>query len=411
MSSKRQTKPVSAATQQRQLHAVNAGRAGAPLTRLVAGLPATVPFTGPEALERRSGRPFTLRLGANESNFGPSPKAREAMRAAVDRISQYADPECYELRAALARRHGVGVEHIVVASGIDELLGLIVRAFVEPGHPGAPADVVVTSSGAYPTVPFHIAGYGGRQETVTYLDDANGFRNDLDALAEAAQRTHARLVYLANPDNPTGSWYRADAIRAFLDRLPPESLFLLDEAYIELAPVGDPITPDALLPINPDDPRLIRLRTFSKAYGMAGARVGYAIARPEVIAAFDRIRLHFGVNLVAQAGALAALDDTDYLRHVVAEVARGRDEYAALARDLGMIPQPSATNFVAFDVGSSARAKALLAGLAERGVFIRMPGAPPLDRCVRVTVGAPPERAAFAEILREVWPTVVSSVE
>jgi len=404
MSAKRQSPSLASTT-----HAQRA-QSSAPLTRLVAGLPATVPFTGPEALERRSGRPFTLRLGANESNFGPSPHARVAMRAAVDRIAQYADPECYDLRAALARRHGIGVEHIVVASGIDELLGLIIRAFVEPGTSGGPGDIVVTSSGAYPTVPFHIAGYGGRQETVTYLDDADGFRNDLDALAEAAQRSHARLVYLANPDNPTGSWYRADAIRAFLDRLPAESLLLLDEAYIELAPVGDPVAPDALLPITPDDPRLIRLRTFSKAYGMAGARVGYAIARPDVIAAFDRIRLHFGVNLVAQMGALAALEDTDYLREVVAEVARGREDYAALARELGMIPQPSATNFVAFDVGSSVRAKALLAALAERGVFIRMPGAPPLDRCIRVSVGTPPDRVAFAATLREVWPGVAGSV-
>ncbi len=401
MSTKRRA-PTAHLTRSQQAEQPNAPL-GAPLTRLVAGLPATVPFTGPEALERRSGHPFTLRLGANESNFGPSPHAQAAMRAAVDQIARYGDPECYDLRLALARQHGVGVEHILVASGIDDLLGLIVRAFVEPG------DVVVTATGAYPTVSFHIAGYGGRQVTAPYLDDADGLRNDLDALAEAAHRNHARLVYLANPDNPTGSWYRGDAVRAFLDRLPAGSLLLLDEAYIELAPLGDPVAPDALLPINADDPRLIRLRTFSKAYGMAGARVGYAIARPEVIAAFDRIRLHFGVNIVAQQGALAALADTDYLRQVVAEVARGRKEYAALARALGMVPHPSATNFVAVDVGSSARARALLAALAEQGIFIRMPSAAPLDRCVRVTVGTPAERAAFAETLRVVWPRVVSA--
>ncbi len=394
MSAKRRAKPVSVESKQQPL------REGAPLTRLVARLPPTVPFTGPETLERRSGRTFALRLGANESNFGPSPHAREAMRAAIERIACYADPEVYELRLALARLHGVGIEHIVVGSGIDDLLGLIVRAFVEPG------DVVVTAAGAYPTVPFHIAGYGGRQELVRYLDDAGGLRNDLDALAEAANRTNARLVYLANPDNPTGSWYRGDAVRAFLDKLPSGSLLLLDEAYIELAPIDDPSDPGILLPMNPDDPRLLRLRTFSKAYGMAGARVGYAIGRPEVIAAFDRIRLHFGVNLVAQMGALAALEDTDYLRYVAAEVARGREEYAALARELGMIPQPSATNFVAMDVGSSTCARALLAALAEQGVFIRMPGAPPLDRCVRVTVGTPAERAIFADILRKIWPQV-----
>ncbi|HLY32732.1 MAG TPA: aminotransferase class I/II-fold pyridoxal phosphate-dependent enzyme [Ktedonobacterales bacterium] len=397
MSARRRVQRVSSVSNQQPI------QNGAPLTRLVAGLPATVPFTGPEALERRSGRPFTLRLGANESNFGPSPQARKAMREAINRIACYADPECYDLRVALARQYGIGIEHIVVGSGIDDLLGLIIRAFVEPG------DVVVTAAGAYPTVPFHIAGYGGRQEAVRYLDDTGGLRNDLDALADAAHRSNARLVYLANPDNPTGSWYRGSDVRVFLERLPSGSLLLLDEAYIELAPTGDLADSEALLPMNPGDARLIRLRTFSKAYGMAGARVGYAIARPEIIAAFDRIRLHFGVNLVAQMGALAALADTDYLRQIVAEVARGREEYAALAHELGMIPQPSATNFVAMDVGSPARARALLAALAEKGVFIRMPGAPPLDRCIRVTVGTPTERAAFADILRMVWPTIASS--
>src|SRR5579862_646403 len=179
MSARRRVQRVSSVSNQQPI------QNGAPLTRLVAGLPATVPFTGPEALERRSGRPFTLRLGANESNFGPSPQARKAMREAINRIACYADPECYDLRVALARQYGIGIEHIVVGSGIDDLLGLIIRAFVEPG------DVVVTAAGAYPTVPFHIAGYGGRQEAVRYLDDTGGLRNDLDALADAAHRSNA----------------------------------------------------------------------------------------------------------------------------------------------------------------------------------------------------------------------------
>src|SRR5215469_6549805 len=135
---------------------------GAPLTRLVESLPATIPFVGPEALERQSGRPMRLRLGANESAFGPSPSAREAMRAAVDRVAWYADPECYELLAALARQHGVGIEHIVV-----------VRAFVAQG------ETVVTSLGGYPTFNYHVAGYGGSLQRVPDRD----FRNDLDGLA------------------------------------------------------------------------------------------------------------------------------------------------------------------------------------------------------------------------------------
>jgi histidinol-phosphate aminotransferase len=362
------------------------------VTRLVAGLPATIPFVAPEALARASGRTFRLRLGANESTFGPSPSAQDAMLSAVDRIGYYADPECHELRAAVAAYHGLGIEHVVVASGIDELLGLVVRAFLERDEPA------VTSLGAYPTFAYHVAGFGGRLVRVPYLND----RNDLEALAAAAHDAGARLVYLANPDNPTGSWYTADEILAFLGRLPDDALLILDEAYAEFASREVPLPNDTL------DPRIIRMRTFSKAYGMAGARIGYAIATPETVTTFDKIRLHFGVNLVAQAGAIASLADADFLASVTAAVDEGRDEYAALAADLGLTPLPSATNFVTIDVGGPERARALVAALAERGVFIRMPGAPPLDRCVRVTVGTPSERALFAEILRETWPEIAA---
>lgn len=361
-----------------------------PPTPLVAGLPATVPFVAPEALQRQSGRTFRLRLGANESNFGPSPQALAAMREAVGRVNWYSDPESYELRAVVATLHGIATDEMVFGSGIDDLLGLVVRTYLSPG------EVAVTSLGAYPTFNYHVAGYGGRLERIPYRDD----RNDLDALAASAHQHHARIVYLANPDNPTGSWYPADAIRAFQDALPDGCLLMLDEAYIEFAPA------DEVLPLDIADPRIIRLRTFSKAYGMAGARLGYALGPREMMSAFDRITLHFGINRVAQEGALAALADTDYLAHVVAEVARGRDEYAALGRELGLTPLPSHTNFVTFDTGSPARAKALVAELAQRDVFIRMPGAPPLDRCIRVTVGTADERSLFAEILRATAPAV-----
>lgn len=362
-------------------------------TRLVAGLPATVPFVAPEALERQSGRPFQLRLGANESAFGPSARAREAMRAAADQVAWYGDPESYVLREALARHHGVSMEQIVVGSGIDDLLGLIVRAFLEPG------EKAVTSLGAYPTFNYHVAGYGGSLERVPYRND----RNDLQALAETAARVKARLVYLANPDNPAGTWHTADHLSASLESLPDGCLLVLDEAYSDFAP------PEAIARVEASDPRVLRLRTFSKAHGMAGARIGYAIGDAEIIKAFDKIRLHFGVNLVAQAGALAALHDTDYLREVVAEVEKGRQEYGELARSLGLPTIPSATNFVSIDVGGPERARALLTALAERDVFVRMPGTPPLNRCIRVTVGTADQRAAFATVLREVWPTVASA--
>src|SRR5215467_14513200 len=162
-------------------------------SRIVAALPGSLPFVAPEAIERQRGRRFELRLGANESTFGPSPNAVEAMRAAAARINYYADPESHELRAALAAHHGVPMESLVIGSAIDDLLALAVRAFLDPGV------TAVTSLGAYPTFNYHVSGFGGVLERVPYRDD----RNDLDALAEAARRTAARLVFLANPDNPT----------------------------------------------------------------------------------------------------------------------------------------------------------------------------------------------------------------
>jgi histidinol-phosphate aminotransferase len=358
-----------------------------PFTRLLQSLPATVPFVAPDAIERQTGRTLRLRLGANESLFGPSPRAVDAMRSALERVSYYGDPESAALREALARLHGVASHNVVVASGIDDLLGLAVRAFVEPGT------VAVTSLGGYPTFNYHVVGFGGELNTVPYRDDAN----DLEALAAAARQSGARVVYLANPDNPTGTRHSARAIQSFIDHLPADRVLLLDEAYIEYAPE------DTTPPIDPSDPRVLRMRTFSKAHGMAGARVGYGIADAHTIAAFDKIRHHFGVNAIAQAGALASLADTGHVDQVVARVAEGRRDYEGLASSLGLATLPSATNFVAIDVGTAERARSLLAAFHQRGVFVRMPGAAPLDRCIRVTVAPAEDRAEFARIFRELW--------
>ena len=229
-------------------------------------------------------------------------------------------------------------------------------------------------------------------------------RNDLEALATAAHRIEraARLPRQSRQSHRLLVYRQRVSWRFW-------SVYPRMPAAFSTRPTPSSRPPESLLPLDTADPRIIRMRTFSKAYGMAGARIGYAIATPEMIATFDKIRLHFGVNLVAQAGALASLADTDYLASVTAAVATGRDEYAALAAELGLTALPSATNFVTIDVGGPERARALVAALAERGVFIRMPGAPPLDRCVRVTVGTPAERALFGEILRETWPAVAAA--
>ena len=355
-----------------------------PFNRHITSLPSLTPFVGPEAIARARGRPFTLRLGANESLFGPSPRALDAIRAAAAEVALYGDPENWDLRQALGDLNGVPSDHVIIGSGIDDLLGTLVRVMLNPG------DTAVASLGAYPTVGFHMAGYGARLEHVPYRD----FQNDLDGLARAARRSHARVVYLANPDHPPGSYVSGADVSRFLSELPAECAFLLDEAYTEFAPASCRDMSHA------DDPRLIRLRTFSKAYGMAGARIGYAIASPSIAQMVEKVRLHFGVNRLAQIGALAALRDPAYLEWIVAEVARGRDEYSALGREVGLATLESATNFVAFDAGSPERAQMLGADLMHRDVFVRVPGSGP-TQLVRVTVGDAERRQRFAAIFRE----------
>jgi histidinol-phosphate aminotransferase len=343
------------------------------LTPLAASLPAAIPFTGPETLERRLGRPFAARLGANESGWGPSPRARHAMAEAAATAWQYGDPEMHDLRVALAAHHDTAPEHIMPGEGIDGLLGLLVRLTVAPGDP------VVMSRGAYPTFAFHVTGFGGRIDTVSYSAD----HEDPARLVARTRETGARLCYISNPDNPMGTWHDADTIERMVDALPDGALLVLDEAYIDLAPPGTAPR------IDPADPRVIRLRTFSKAHGLAGLRVGYAIGPAPLIAAFDRVRNHFGLGRIAQAGALAALQDADWLAHVVAETAAARDRLARIARGNGLIPLPSATNFVTIDCGDATTAGRTLAALADQGIFIRKPMVPPLDRCIRVTAGPP----------------------
>ena len=354
------------------------------LTQLAASLPSSVPFTGPEALERQQNRRFTARLGANESLFGPSPLAITAMQDAARDVWKYGDPENHALKAALARHHQTSPAHIVVGEGIDALLGYLVRLTVQPG------DSVVTSDGAYPTFNFHVAGYGGTLHRAPY----KACHEDPDALLTLAAATKARLIYLANPDNPMGSHHPAATIEARVRDLPPDTLLILDEAYIDFAPPGT--APG----IDPDHRQVIRFRTFSKAYGMAGLRVGYAITNAPLAQAFDKVRNHFAMGPIAQAGALAALHDQAYLAQVQSYAASARTRLTQIARDNGLTPLSSATNFVTMDCGrDGVFARAILNTLAEKGIFVRMPGVAPLDRCIRVSLGDTAAMEAFATAL------------
>ena len=360
-------------------------------TKLCEKLPSTVPFVGPETQERNSNRVFSARLGANENVFGPSPLAIKAMQREAERSWMYGDPENYDLKAYLAKEHGVPMENIVVGEGIDGLLGYLCRLFIEP------QDIVVSSLGAYPTFNFHVAGYGGQIQTVPYVDDCE----DPESLVEKAINTNAKLCYLANPDNPMGTWISGEEIEKVISKIPDGCLFVLDEAYIEFAPNGTSPKIDC------NDEKLIRFRTFSKAFGMAGARVGYAICHSELASAFNKIRNHFGMSRVSQAGAIEALKDKKYLESTILEVDKAKKRIYEIALKNGLKPVISATNFVAIDCGAGKdRAAKIMTDLINNGIFVRMPFVEPQNRCIRVSVGTEED----LDLLEDILPKVLDNI-
>lgn len=355
-----------------------------PLAPIVAALPVIVPFVGPEAQQRASGRAFRARIGANESSFGPAPSVIAKMREVAPDQWMYCDPDNHDLKVALAAHLGVRLENVVVGEGIDGLLNLAVRMFVAPGQ------AVITSLGAYPTFNFHVDGFGGRLVKVPFSND----REDLDGLLDAARRENAAMVYLSNPDNPMGTWWEADDIVRFADALPETTMLILDEAYGETGPAS------AMPRIETDRVNLLRMRTFSKAYGLAGIRCGYAVGDAQTIGDFEKVRNHYGNSRMAQVAGLAALADQAYLAEAVGKIAAGRERIAAIGRANGLTPIASATNFVTMDCGrDGAFALKVMQTLLARDVFIRKPMAPGLDRCIRVSVGRPEELDIFAEEL------------
>lgn len=361
--------------------------------RLVQSLPATIPFVAPEETERQTGQVFKARLGANEGNFGASPAAIAAMAAAARHdVWKYSDPSGHDLRAAIAAKNGLSLAQVQLGAGIDGLLGQTVRLFSDVG------DTIVTSLGAYPTFNYHVAAYGRQLVTVPYV---GGFE-DLNALAQAAADHKAAIVYVSNPDNPMGSWWPGQAIADFAHSLAADTLLILDEAYGETAPAGT--LPDhAALPAN-----VLRMRTFSKAYGLAGLRCGYVLGDASLVGAFDKIRDHFGVNVMAQKAALAALGDEQWLAGTLEQITASKARIAAIAADNHLLAHASATNFVTLDTGKGAPwANALVAALMERQVFVRKPMAPGLDHCIRVSVGRAEELDWFEQQL----PAAIKAIE
>ena len=354
-------------------------------TDLINGLSAEVPFVGPESQERSLGFSFKARLGANESIFGPSEKAVAAMREMlIAGIWKYGDPENFELKNAIALRMNSNIENIVVGEGIDALLGYLVRLIVEPGVK------VVSSHGAYPTFNYHVKGSGGELILVPFRND----HEDLESLVNVAVKESAKLIYFSNPDNPMGTAVSGRKIEEIIKYIPKDCLLCLDEAYAEFA------FKDFIPRLDADNPDVLRFRTFSKAYGLAGARIGFAIGEKKLVKNFDKIRNHFGVNRVAQAGALAALSDQIHLEKVINRANHAKQKIMKISSDSGLLSIESHANFVAVDCGGDGvYAVKVMQNLIKRGVFVRMPSVEPLNRCIRITVGDDEDLDYFKEQL------------
>ncbi|MFT4553499.1 MAG: histidinol-phosphate aminotransferase [Chlamydiales bacterium] len=358
------------------------------INSIVRSLPDTVPFVSQFAMERERGKVFDLHLGANESQFGISPNAVQAIRDFCPNVYTYGDPEGFDLRNKISEKHDLERNHVMLGSGVDELLGLVVRAFTNPG------DKVVASHGAYPTFIYHVHGYGAELCSVPYRED---FYNDVEGLLSEASSCGAKILYLVNPDNPSGTYWKAEVIKRLIDKLSSTScILLLDEAYIDF--VDDD---KAVNEVN-IHPQVIHLRTFSKAYGMAGLRLGYALSDEGTLQNLRKINLHFGINSLAQVAALAALDDQSFVDDVVRKTREGRQMISSLAKEYGFDTPPSMTNFVALHMGSKEKAAAMTAELLERGVFVRQAQKEPHNTCVRVTIGRPEQMEKFSAVFSDI---------
>ena len=361
------------------------------LTRIVESLPSSVPFVGPETQERTNNQKFLSRLGANENVFGPSPKVFQAIKNSVNDIWRYADPESYDLKVAIGKHENINLENIVIGEGIDGLLGYLCRLLV------APKTSVVTSKGAYPTFNYHVSGFGGNLHFVPYKNDYE----DIEQLIFKAKIAKAKLVYIANPDNPMGTFHSRTVIEDLVDNLPEDLILCLDEAYSEFVPKNE------LPKIDPSNPNVIRMRTFSKGYGMAGARIGYAIGESKLIKAFEKIRNHFGINILAQRAALIALQDQDYLNSVMRAVNISKKQIMTIASECGLKSVKSLANFVAVDCGRDASfANSVLQGLVKQRIFVRMPFFSPQSRCIRISAGKPSD----LKRLEKIFPKVLNEV-
>ena len=336
-----------------------------------------------EEVEREYGVADSVKIASNENPLGPSPKAVAAIRAALPDLHRYPDGDAFHLKQRLAEKLGMERGRIIVGNGSNELIEMIVRTFLRVG------ESIVAAEHGFAIYGLCVQAAGGHTVAVPH----KGFGFDLDAMARAV-RDDTRIVFLDNPNNPTGTIYTRAEWEAFLDRLPSHVVVVVDEAYFEF--VDDPDYPDSLT-YHTADRLLMTLRSFSKISGLAGVRIGYGVSSLEVIDALNRVRQPFNVNSLAQVGALAALDDADHTRATLENNRRG---LAYLRRELdrlGVEYAPSWGNFLLVKVGDGVTNR-----LLPHGVIIRPMESYGYPGYARVSVGLPEENERFIKALAAV---------
>jgi len=358
-----------------------------PLNPALNGLPVYQPGRPIEEVARELGLApdSIIKLASNENPLGPSPLARTAMRKAIADVNLYPDGNAFYLKQKLAAKLGVAPANLIPGNGSNEVIELIGHALLAPG-----AEVVV-SQYCFAVYPIVTALFGAKLITVP----AKNYGHDLDAML-AAITPNTRVVFVANPNNPTGTTAGREDLARFVNAVPPNVLVALDEAYVEFLNEPLDLLPDIR---NGSKPNLILMRTFSKIYGLAGLRIGYGVGHPDFIAALEKIRQPFNINSIAQAGALAALDDTKHVEKTRKINSRGLKLYARTFRKLGLEFLPSSANFILVRVGDG---QGVFAGLQKLGVIVRPMAGYQLPEWIRISIGTTKENQRCVEALKTV---------
>ncbi|MDE2251660.1 MAG: histidinol-phosphate transaminase [Gammaproteobacteria bacterium] len=358
-------------------------------TAAVRALSPYVPGKPISELEREYGVTDIVKLASNENPYGPSPAAIAAMQQAVADAWLYPDGSAHELKRALAAHLGVPASWLTVGNGSNELLLMLAETFLNAQCSG------VCSQYGFAIYPLVIRATGAACiEAAAHLPHAAmPYGHDLAAMA-AAVRADTRLVFIANPNNPTGTWVGEAPLRAFIEALPAHALVVLDEAYFEFAALsGCP----GVLPWVADHPNLVVLRTFSKGYALAGLRVGYAVSHPEVADALNRYRPAFNVSNIAQAAAIAALGDPQHVQAAARRIVAERERVAAALGSRGVRCAPSAGNFLMVEAGPDA--PRIYEQLLRGGVIVRPIGGYGLPRHLRISIGTPEQNERLLRLL------------